>query len=47
MTAYGAQLGAPAGPEHPEIPHPEQLEEPQPVQIPAEMRAPTPAVPST
>ncbi|RVW87024.1 hypothetical protein CK203_048347 [Vitis vinifera] len=46
MTAYSAEQGALAGAEHPDIPHPEQLEEPQPVQIPAEMRAPTPAVPS-
>ena len=47
MTAYGAELGAPAGPKHPEIPHPEQLEEPQPIEIPANMRAPAPTVPST
>ncbi|KAL6335802.1 hypothetical protein AAG906_039565 [Vitis piasezkii] len=47
MIAYGAEPGAPAGPEHPEIPHPEQPEEPQPVQIPADMRAPAPAMPST
>ncbi|RVW63234.1 hypothetical protein CK203_058657 [Vitis vinifera] len=38
--------GALVGPEHPEIPHPEHPEEPQPVQIPADLRAPTPAVPS-
>ncbi|XP_034674268.1 predicted GPI-anchored protein 58 [Vitis riparia] len=44
MTAYGAELGAPTEPEHPEIPYPEQPEEPQQVQIPADMRAPAPAV---
>ena len=47
MTTYSADPGAPAGAEHPEIPQPEQPEEPQPVEIPADMRAPTPAVPST
>ena len=36
MIAYDAEPGAPAGPEHPE--------EPQFVEIPADMRAPTPAV---
>ena len=41
MTAYSADQGAPTGAEHPEQP-----EEPQPVEIPADMRAPTPAVPS-
>ncbi|RVW20400.1 hypothetical protein CK203_110618 [Vitis vinifera] len=35
MTTYDAELGAPVGPEHPEIPHPEHLEEPQPVEMPA------------
>ncbi|RVW62571.1 hypothetical protein CK203_061604 [Vitis vinifera] len=40
MTAYGVEPGAPAGLEHPEIPHPQQPEEPQPVKIPADMRAP-------
>ena len=38
MTAYGAEPGAPAGPEHPE--------EPQLVEIPADMRAPTHAAPT-
>ncbi|XP_034707019.1 proline-rich receptor-like protein kinase PERK2 [Vitis riparia] len=47
MTAYDAEPGAPVGPEHPEIPHPERPEEPQPVEIPADMRAPAPTVPST
>ena len=47
MKAYGAEPGAPVKPEHPEIPHLEQPYEPQPVQIPAGMRAPAPAVPST
>ena len=42
MTAYSADQGAPTGAEHPEQP-----EEPQPVEIPADMRAPTLAVPST
>nr|CAN69362.1 hypothetical protein VITISV_003869 [Vitis vinifera] len=46
MTAYGAELGAPTGLEHPEIPYPEQPNEQQPVEIPADMRAPTPTVPS-
>ena len=41
MIAYNAELGAPVGPEHPEIPHPKHLEKPQPVEMPA------PAVPST
>ena len=43
MTAYGVDPGALAGPEHPEIPHPKQ---PQPVEIPADMRAPAPTMPS-
>ena len=47
MTAYGADQGAPARPEHLEISHPEQPEEPQLVEIPTDMRAPTPTVPST
>ncbi|RVW18146.1 hypothetical protein CK203_112474 [Vitis vinifera] len=42
MTAYSVDQGAPTGAEHPEQP-----EEPQPVEIPADMRAPTLAVPST
>ena len=41
MIAYGAELGAPAGPQHQEIPHLEQPEEPQLVEMPAH------AVPST
>ena len=47
MTAYGAVPGAPTGPEHLEIPHPQQSDEPQPVEIPVDMRAPAPAMPST
>ncbi|RVW78734.1 hypothetical protein CK203_059334 [Vitis vinifera] len=47
MTAYSAEQGAPAGAEHLDIPHPEQPEEPQPVEIPADMRAPAPIMPST
>ena len=47
MTAYGAEPGAPTGPKHPNIPHLEQPEEPQPVEIPADMRVPAPAVPSS
>ncbi|XP_034708935.1 cell surface glycoprotein 1-like [Vitis riparia] len=41
MTAYGANQGAPTGPEHPEQP-----EEPQPVEIPADITPPTPTVAS-
>ncbi|RVW59053.1 hypothetical protein CK203_111540 [Vitis vinifera] len=47
MTTYDAEPGAPSGPEHLEIPHSEHPEEPQPVEIPADMRAPAPIVPST
>ena len=47
MTAYDAELGAPVGPEHPEILQPERLDEPQPVELPTNMRAPAPAMPST
>ncbi|RVW62943.1 hypothetical protein CK203_062859 [Vitis vinifera] len=49
MLDFGAlgMPGAPAGPEHPEIPHPEHPEEPHPIEIPADMRAPAPIVPST
>ncbi|RVW22907.1 hypothetical protein CK203_038032 [Vitis vinifera] len=47
MIAYDAEPGAPVGPEHPEIPHPEHLDEPQPVELPADLRAPAPTVPST
>ncbi|KAL6318417.1 hypothetical protein AAG906_041182 [Vitis piasezkii] len=39
MTAYDVEPGAPVGPEHPK--------EPQSVEIPAGMRAPASAVPST
>ena len=46
MIAYGTDPGAPAGPEHLEIPDPKQPEEPQPVEILADMRAPAPTVPS-
>ncbi|KAL6336574.1 hypothetical protein AAG906_025129 [Vitis piasezkii] len=46
LLSYGAEPGAPTRPEHPEIPYPKQPEEPQPVEIPADMRAPTPTVPS-
>ena len=46
MTAYDAQPGAPTGLEHPEIPQPEHLEEPQQVEIPTDIRAPAPTVPS-
>ena len=44
MTAYSADQGAPAGAEHPDIPHPEQSEEPQPVEIPANITKPIPEV---
>ena len=43
MTAYVAPLGAPARPAHPEIP---QDEQPQQAEIPTEIIAPTPTVPS-
>ena len=46
MTAYSAKLRAPTGAKHPDIPRPEQSEEPQPVEIPVDMRAPAPTVPS-
>nr|CAN60512.1 hypothetical protein VITISV_042502 [Vitis vinifera] len=46
MTAYSAEPGAPAGVEHLEIPHPEQPQEPQPIETPTDTRAPAPAVPS-
>ena len=42
MTTYDAKSGAPAGPEHLDRPQPEHPEESQPVEIPTEMRAPTP-----
>ncbi|RVW23410.1 hypothetical protein CK203_094561 [Vitis vinifera] len=47
MITYDAKLRAPVGLEHLDIPHPEHLEEPQPVEIPVDMRAPAPTVPST
>ncbi|KAL6327793.1 hypothetical protein AAG906_025658 [Vitis piasezkii] len=47
MAAYDAQPGAPAGPEHLEIPQPEHLEEPQHVEIPTDIRVPASVVPST
>ena len=47
MTAYDVQPGAPAAPKLLERPQPEHLEEPRPIEIPADMRAPAPAVPST
>nr|CAN77500.1 hypothetical protein VITISV_032143 [Vitis vinifera] len=46
MTAYSAEPRAPAGVEHPGIPHTEQPQEPQPIETPADTRAPAPAVPS-
>ena len=45
MTAYSAEPGAPARVEHPGIPHVEQPQEPQPIETPADTRAPAPAVP--
>ena len=47
MTGYSVEPGAPIGAEHLKIPHPDQPEEPHPIEIPADMRAPAPAVPST
>ena len=44
MIAYSAESGAPAGAEHSDIPHPEQPEEPQPVEIPADITEPIPEV---
>ncbi|RVW37065.1 hypothetical protein CK203_113140 [Vitis vinifera] len=38
--------GAPVGVEHPEIPHAEQPQELQPIETPADTRAPAPVVPS-
>ncbi|XP_059590473.1 uncharacterized protein LOC132253097, partial [Vitis vinifera] len=46
MTAYGAEPGALVGPEHLEIPHAEQPEEPQPVEIPVDITPPAPTVAS-
>ena len=47
MIAYDAKPRAPVGHEHPEIPQPERPDEPQPVELPVDMRAPAPTVPST
>ncbi|RVW79170.1 hypothetical protein CK203_051328 [Vitis vinifera] len=47
MTAYSAEPGAPAGVEHPGIPHAEQPQEPQPIETPVDTRAPAPADPTT
>ncbi|XP_034694074.1 proteoglycan 4-like [Vitis riparia] len=47
MTVYDAELGAPARPEHPEISQPEHPNEPQPIELPVDMRAPALAMPST
>ena len=47
MTAYSVEPRAPTRVEHPDIPHPEQPEEPQPIETPTDTRAPAPAVPST
>ena len=46
MTTYSVEPRAPAGVEHLEIPHPEQPQEPLPIETPTDMRAPAPAVPS-
>ncbi|RVW22973.1 hypothetical protein CK203_093678 [Vitis vinifera] len=46
LEHLGAKLRAPTGAKHPDIPRPEQSEEPQPVEIPVDMRAPAPTVPS-
>ena len=42
MTTYDAEPGASTGLEHLDRPHPEHLEEPQPVEIPTKMRAGAP-----
>ena len=47
MTTYDVEPGAPAGLEHPEIPQLEHPEEPRPIEIHVDTRAPAPAVPST
>ena len=47
MTAYDAQPGAPAGPKHPEIAQPEDPQQAQQVEIPTDIRAHAPIVPST
>ncbi|RVW12764.1 hypothetical protein CK203_108637 [Vitis vinifera] len=46
LEHLGAEPGATAGVEHPGIPHAEQPQEPQPIETPADTRAPAPAVPS-
>ncbi|RVW68900.1 hypothetical protein CK203_062954 [Vitis vinifera] len=46
LLSYSAEPGAPAGVEHPGIPHAEQPQEPQPIETLADTRAPAPAVPS-
>ncbi|RVW23637.1 hypothetical protein CK203_093977 [Vitis vinifera] len=43
--ALGCRAGSLAGVEHPQIPHPEQPEDPQPIETPTDTRAPAPAVP--
>ena len=47
MTAYDAEPGAPAGLERPKIPQLEHPEEPRPIEIHVDTRAPAPTVPST
>ena len=47
MTAYDAQPGALTGPEQPEIAQPEDPQQAQQVEIPIDIRAPVPTVPST
>ena len=47
MTAYVAHPGAPIRPEHPEKPQDEQPQQVQQAEIPIEIIAPAPAVPST
>ena len=45
MTTYSAEPGGPARAEHPEIPHPQQLVEPQLVEILVDMGASTELIP--
>ena len=47
MTAYDAQPGTLTRPEHPKRPQPEHPEEQHLVEIPTDIRAPAPTVPST
>ena len=47
MTTYDVEPGAPAGLEHPKIPQLEHPEEPRPIEIHVDTRAPAPTVPST